>query len=468
MSRVAAVFLATLVAFASLTRGVVFLAGNDASRFAHIQSLVEDRTPSIDGSQYAWTVDRVQIGGRLYSNKPPLLGIAGALLYAPLHAAGLSLRDASDRGLVLWLLTVVLSALPTAWLAAEFFRALELHAGIGTRVRLLVTAALVFGTTVAAYSVTLNGHTLAAALLFAAFHAAVRGHAARCGLLAGLAVSVDTVPALGLVPALAWIVGAGFGRRPLGRLLAGFSAASLLFFAANLATVGSLWPPKLAFGARDWTQVVGLLAARTQIVPGHDLYLLPGLFGWQGLLTTSPILVFGLAGLVRAIRRPVVLRRDWCLAVALAVAVQVIGRCSFPALAGGWSYGFRYLVPVIPFLMFFAPAALGGARTVAFTALFPISAAIALLGVYNPWPPVRENVSIQDPVIEHVRSPIGANAAALLTQLFPGSRAAEAAGSAFLDPDASARRKYLAYFYASRGDVERCRLYDPAVAAALQ
>jgi hypothetical protein len=463
MSRAAAVFLAMLVAFASLTRGVVFLAGNDASRFAHIQSLVEDRTSSIDGSQYAWTVDRVEIGGRLYSNKPPLLGIVGALVYAPLHAAGFSLRDAGDRPFVLWVLTFVLAGLPTAWLASELFRALALHPGIRDGTRLLATAALVFGTTVSTYSVTLTGHSLAAALLFAAFHAAVRGLAARSGLLAGLAVSIDTVPALGLVPALAWIVGSGFGRRPLGRLLLALAAASLLYLAANLATVGSLWPPKLALGARDWMGSGGGFRP----VGRRHVELLQGLFGRQGFVTTSPILVFGMAGLLRAVRRKVVLRRDWCLAVGLAVAVQVLGRCSFSALAGGWSYGFRYLVPVIPLLMFFAPAALGGVRTAAFGLLLTISAAVALLGVYNPWPPVRENVEKQDPVIERVRSPIGANAAALLTQLLPASRLAEAAGAALLIPEPAARRRYLAYFYASRGDVERCRLYDPAVADAL-
>src|SRR5512135_3383545 len=153
MIRPAAVFLLALAPIALATRGVVYLAGNDASHFAQIESLVDDHSASIERSRFAWTVDRAVIGGRLYSNKPPLLGMLGAAVYAPLHALGLTFRE-ETRNTVVRLLTILLAGLPAAWLAAEFFRALALHPGIRDGTRLLVTAALVFGTTLLTFSVT--------------------------------------------------------------------------------------------------------------------------------------------------------------------------------------------------------------------------------------------------------------------------------------------------------------------------
>jgi hypothetical protein len=466
MLRPAAVFLAALLAIALLTRGVVYLAGNDASRFAHIEALVDQHTPAIERSHFAWTVDRTFIGGHLYSNKPPLLGIVGAGLYAPLHAFGLTFREETRRTVV-WILTILLAGLPTAWLAWEFFDALSLHPRISDATRLLVTTGLVLGTTVLTFSVTLSGHTFAAALLFAAFHRSVRGKSAQAGALAGLAVSVDTVPALGIAPALLFIALRGFGRKEAARLALAFVAACLLYLVANLVTIGSPWPPKMAPGGRDWADTLGTVDRGLSVVSPRRLHLGEGLFGWQGFLTTSPILVFGLAGLARAAARPAVFPRSWSAAIGLAVLVQILGRCSFDALAGGWSYGFRYLVPVIPLVMFFAPAALSGWRTAAFAAVLPASIAVALLGAYNPWPPIRERVTSQDPVIAQVGNPVGANLAAFLEERAPSSGLAAWAARAFLPPDAEDRRKYFAYFYATRGDEERCRRYDAGVAAQL-
>jgi len=71
--RAVLVFVLTLAALAPLTHDVVFLAVNDASRFAQIESLADYGSASIERSRYAWTIDRAVIGGRLYSDKPPLL-----------------------------------------------------------------------------------------------------------------------------------------------------------------------------------------------------------------------------------------------------------------------------------------------------------------------------------------------------------------------------------------------------------
>ena len=57
---------------------------------------------------------------------------------------------------------------------------------------------------------------------------------------------------------------------------------------------------------------------------------------------------------------------------------------------GGWSYGYRYLIPLIPLLLFFVPAVVAERRRWALAALVAMSIPLALLGAYHPWPPVWE------------------------------------------------------------------------------
>src|SRR5262245_14429245 len=49
-------FVISLAILVPLTHDCVFMAGNDASRFAQIESLVDFRQSNIDESRYAWTV----------------------------------------------------------------------------------------------------------------------------------------------------------------------------------------------------------------------------------------------------------------------------------------------------------------------------------------------------------------------------------------------------------------------------
>lgn len=65
---------------------------NDASRLAAIESLVERGTWAIDASPFA-TVDRIKVGEHFYSDKPPILSLAGAGIYSILHNVfGLTLQ----------------------------------------------------------------------------------------------------------------------------------------------------------------------------------------------------------------------------------------------------------------------------------------------------------------------------------------------------------------------------------------
>ena len=83
--------------------------------------------------------------------------------------------------------------------------------------------------------------------------------------------------------------------------------------------------------------------------------------------------------------------------VIASSAADVRLRFVHAALAGsygGWAYGYRYLLPVQPLLLFAAGAVLELPRARALLlALLPVSVLFAGLGAYHPWPPGYEQAS---------------------------------------------------------------------------
>jgi hypothetical protein len=435
----------------------VFGAGNDASRFALIESLVDHGRTTIESSRYHWTVDQVDIQGRVYSNKPPLLSLAGAVPYALLERLfGLTLT--THEAAVLYLLNLLLVAVPTAALCALFHRSVAAHWGPAGHPGLL-TAALAAGTILTSFSTTLQNHTVAAALLFAAFDAALGGRSWVAGACLGLTVCVDTVPGLLFIPAVGAALRGARPARRLGRYALALAMGGVLFLAANQFTIGSPWPAKMAPHALDYSSHMAPSVAGV-LLPDSWTYPLSALFGWHGFFSVSPVLLFGVLGLIRCLDRDTPLPRRLTRLLAITCAVMVAAHAVFVGSYGGWSYGFRYLIPIIPLLLFYAPAALGETGRRLFVPVLAFSCLTALLGAYNPWPPADEPGTGKHPVASLVTNPVGANLAAWLVQVAPGS-IADAAAERFISPERDARDRYLRLFYASRGDVAMLERIPP-------
>ena len=451
--------LLTLAALVPLVHAHVFEAGNDASRFATIEALVDQGTGAIERSRYHWTVDRVSFGGHDYSNKPPLLSLLGAGAYWALER-GAGLGFATDEPAVVWSLTFLLAAVPSAGLVGLFHRSLARHwtpAGADRRVLAMVTAALATGTILTSFSTTFANHAVAAALLFAACDAAWSGSGLLAGFLISLVVGIDTVPGLLFIPPLALALDDRAGRRGLLRYGAALLLGAAMLVAADLFVLGSPWLPKMVPGAIDASSRMGPSVAGV-LLPSSWTYPVSALFGWHGFFSVSPVLLFGAWGLGRAARRgaPPFPRR-LALALAAACLVMIVGHALFVGSYGGWSYGFRYLIPIVPVLLFFAPAALDATGRRLFLPALAVSILTALLGAYHPWPPGDEPGTGQHPVASIVTNPVGANLAAWLRQYSPGGFLAEPAGALFISPEPGPRGQYLALFYASKGDQAMAR-----------
>jgi hypothetical protein len=455
-----AVFVVALALYAATTHRRVFTAGNDAARWATIESIVDHGTTSIEGSRFAGAVDQVRLYGRVYSNKPPLLAFAGAAIYAPLERlTGWSLGGAGAAN-VLHVVIVLLVGVPAAALVAAFHAAVR-EAGHAFRAwSLLLTVALGAGTLLWPFATTLNAHVPAAAALFFSWIAARRGRALAAGALCGLAAGLDLLPGAGLAPFFGWIAQRERSDKGGARFGAGFFGVALVAAVANLVHHGSVLPVKMVAGAVDLSAKAGPSLFGV-VLPERASYPLEVLLGWHGLFVVSPVLLFGAWGLWIACRQTSPERAVW-RALASGVVLQIAGHALLAGSYGGWSYGFRYLLPIQALLLLGAPFALERRQrwlATAFASALAVSVLFSALGAYHPWPPGYEQEASKHPVASIVRNPVGGNFAAFLKEKAPDSAIARWATRRFISADPEVARAYLRLFFGSKGDFETMRRF---------
>jgi len=441
--------LATLVALIPLTHRGTFSAGNDASRFAHMQALVEHGVPYIDQSRYRWTSDKVLIDGHLYSNKPPLLSIFGANLYWIIRQ--LTGWSFDTHGLLLTkVLTILLVGFPTAVLVGVFYISLDLHGEVPALTRWLTVGAVAAGTILTSYSVTLNNHTNAAAFLFMAHFAAWRHRFIWSGLCIGVTTWLDVLPGITFIPLLMWMAYAHGRWRGLWSFLLPGMFCALVFVIANWLTVGHWLVPKLVPGAVDQSSSFAPSLGGV-LLPQDWYYPVECLIGGHGFLSVSPVLLFGAAGVIAALRKPSFGSSGALIALAASMCVFTLVHVCLVGSYGGWAYGFRYLIPLIPLLLFFVPLVMRGALRALYIPVLAASILASALGAYHPWAPRYEQEANRNPVASMVTNPVGGNAAAWLHEVFPSSGAATWVASRFISPDPARQRAYFGCFHDSKG-----------------
>lgn len=448
-----AVFFLTLVLLAPFTHNTVFMAGNETSRLAQIEALVDYGHTYIDESRYRRTIDRVSIDGKQYSNKPPLLSVLGAGVYYLLKH-GTDLTFARNQATVIYLLTFILVGLPVAWLVTRFDTALGASSAITPTARNLTTFALAAGTILTTFAVTFSNHPIAAALLFAACQAAWSGHSLAAGAWLAALTLIDIVPGLVFAPFLALIVRDTAGARSLYKYVGALGAGAVIFIALNEWIVGYPLPAKMVPGAIDastqFTPDQRGLYAWLNIPALASAHPFQSLFGWHGFFTVSPVLLFGAWGMILSMndgKGPLPRRTSRSLGIASAVVIA--GHILLVGSFGGWSYGYRYLIVIIPILLFFAPRAIAAGQRL-FGVVLAVSMLFAYLGAYHPWPPVYEPEYGVTSLASLVTNPIGGNLSAWLAEYFPHLPLTRSAGEFLIAPNAQTRDSYLRLFYASK------------------
>ncbi len=400
--------------------------------------------------------------------------MVGAGLYAVLRAVGIELRRRTSAR---WSICsrCCWSAVPTAWLVARFATALYRAYPDRPWVRRLTVVALASATLLTSFSVTLNNHTVAAVLLFAAWMAALERRPLLAGSCAALAAAVDLVTGAVFLPVIAYLVWDAVGTAAAWRARRRRSRPSALSPSdSNLWILGLAAAAAVRAGRGRSERRQERERAAGQHTDGPRLGASGGgarrgLFGepWLPLgvarscWSASPAWSLAARGGRRADGAATALPQRGMtrdagtqrgIALAAGACVALAGRSCAPGLSslGGWSYGYRYLIPLIPLLLFFVPARSpsGGAGRSA--ALVAVSIPLALLGAYHPWPPVWEPESRAGARRDHEPGGRQPGRLAVRARARLGTHRASAS-TASSSADERVRNRYLYFFQRSKG-----------------
>jgi hypothetical protein len=350
------------------------------SRLDLVLAMVDDGTLSID-KYYQNTGDYALFDGRHYSDKAPGVAFLGAPVYAaarPLLRAGPAqallgriarsdafgatlrkdgsglLADKISFTIVLYIVTLVVAAVPSALLGVLLFRWL---ASFDRRAGWRTGVALIYGLATPAlpYAGGLFSHQLVACLLFGAFYLAwligqraIRpAWAIAIGLLLGYAVISEYPAALIAAGVGLYTIVALPNRRWVLGLLLGGLPPGLLLVAYNWAIFHSILP--LGY---EYSALYGDIHGQGFLsLVGPNL---PALWGiscgaMRGLFFVAPVLLLAVPGFVAwwRLRQQ---RREWAVC-AWACASFFVFNGSTVMWQGGFAIGPRYLLPMLPFMV---------------------------------------------------------------------------------------------------------------------
>jgi hypothetical protein len=373
---------------------------NDASRMATIQSLVDRHSLAIDHSPFANTGDKVFVNGHFYSDKPVMTALFGALVYFPLHLAGLQL----DRGWNLAYYLITLIVVKGLWLAGlvAFYLALG-FTPLNDKPRIWLTLALGVASLYFTWSSTYNNHAVAAALLSIGFYFILKGrfrptdqklHLALAGFFLALAGTTDVPNGAFYVGFLIYVVVDRRLRRDVAFYLCPLVVTVLPALYLNYRISGSLVPVGMVRAYFEFPGSIWL-GANGQELSGMTInrwnvlipYAFACLIGSKGFILYNPLLFLAIPYMVRECGPKRMFAKE-ALTIGLASTLIVSYYLLFTGNYSGWSYSIRWFVPLLPLLFFFIHpflAELTVRRKTIFASLFAVSAAIAVIGLFNPW-----------------------------------------------------------------------------------
>lgn len=369
------------------------LGANDASRLATVESLVHRGTFIIDGSPFAYTIDRAQIDGHNYSTKPPLLPLLMAGEYWVMHRLfGLDLHHPVQRAVVVKLLAFTCIGLPFIVLLVWMRKLLRWFVPHPlARVVALATCAFATGTT--GLALWLNNHVPAAfALTGAAYLAVGLVHGrlrptplrfAAAGVLAALLPTMDLPGMFFSILVWAYLLRV-FPRPTLVWFTLGALPVLALHFGLTYAISGGILPIYLRKELYDyegsyWRDPQGIDSLNQPKL----VYLFHLTLGRKGFLLLYPILWLAVVAMARAARDRVALLRGERIGYGLLVLLWLGFYTLTTRNYGGASYGVRWFIFFLPPLSLFVGMQLARIRSRAVWALVWALFGISLYSTYQ-------------------------------------------------------------------------------------
>ena len=317
---------------------------NQDAHFDLTRALIERRSIHIDS--YAGNTEDVSQGtdGHIYINKPPGVSFLAAVPYALVFAVenGLGLPVDRMTRTNAWIVTAATCGLCGAAIGVILFLYGRKRVGASASGSLAVSLAILFGTIIFSYSTMLFAHVPAALFLLLAV-TLNRERPFAAGVAAGLATTCFYVCGLGA--AILAVLALLRSPRAAGRFVAGVIPLVILLGLYHWICFGSPFRTAVeastAFTQKDL--IFGVLSAPTW----EALYGI-SFSPYRGLFFASPVLLFALIGLLFMARRRELQQDVVAIGAISAAFFFIIG--GFNGWSGGWAFGPRYLLPIIPLL----------------------------------------------------------------------------------------------------------------------
>lgn len=320
---------------------------NELTRWATAASLIEKGSFEITWTEdlIGKNVDTAAINGKVYSNKAPGTAVLSAPFYA-ITRIFVGAPDASNIRISWFVMRFFISTIPLFLLAFWLYKREADEFSL---------AALLFATPLFVYSLLFFSHVFVAVTIYFAFRLlfderfTLKRSAFAAGFLSGLAV-ISEFPAV--FPIIIFGIGLFFtdkrerNSRIYFYILGGlpFAVALLLY---NYALFGSPFSMSYAYESfPEWAEVAGQGVFGIGFPSLSNIYLL--LFSpSRGLFFYSPILIFSVIAFFRSKERRTLRHR---VKVA-AIVISVLLLCGHGAAHGGWAFGARYLIFIIPLML---------------------------------------------------------------------------------------------------------------------
>jgi hypothetical protein len=347
---------------------------NGDSRFGLTFAIVQERRLTIDTFQArkgTTTQDKAFYDGHYYSDKAIGTSLVAVIFYLPLHAFTWLTHYQLSLPLTKYFLTFCTIGLISAF-AGSLMYILCKHIS-GTRFwAYIVTIAIALGTMCMPYSIVFYSHQLAAALLFCAFFMIFRlkvnlGICQKSslffiGFLLGLAL-ITEFPSAVIVLLLMFyylyvIWKKPSSQRAMSVILPAFGGLIplVIMLIYNTVCFGGPFSLGYSYGSSQFFResmaqgVMGIGWPSLKALYYMTLHPAEGLF-WQ-----SPVLIMALVGAYFMFRERQY--RPEALTVTIAFCSYMVMYSGYYSWWGGWAFGTRGIVPVLPFLclpLIFAP-----------------------------------------------------------------------------------------------------------------
>ena len=393
--------------------------GIETSRYSTVESVLERGTFAIDDSFFT-TPDKAERNGHFYGDKPPLVTFCAIAWGRVLKCFGVRYLDGDYfRAVYLTGVFVFVISCLTGWFV---YLGLRRRPRMPEGYRIAMSVLSVASTLVLSYAVTLNNHTPCAAALMGLILLLERGEetgmtrlrAFLAGIMTGLILNLEFVAGgvLGIA-VFVFVLTAISPRRIENALMyaAGAGLMILLEAGMNMMSYGSPLPLYFFTHKPAFTE------------KNYLTYAFNILFGFEGFFLYMPALLF--AGFACASER---MRRDrvfvyMMISTVAAIILFAVGTSDY----GGWCYGYRFLIPFAPVLLYYAAVYFGRPRPRlkrwhVFRLALVWGVVFSVVGVMNPWNAGYEGSSTpQNALPNHFKNGFLANAFVFCWQTSPHS-----------------------------------------------